>query len=76
MSQAVIGGLNPGQKQSCQRHSVLMIAQGQWTKLIFMSYFRSMDLVQRSVWRRYDDVACIRQICGLRHPPFPRLAFH
>ena len=26
-----------------------------------------MDLVRRSVRRPYDDVACIRQICGLRH---------
>ena len=25
-----------------------------------------MDLVQRSVCRPHDDVACIRQICGLR----------
>ena len=32
----------------------------------FMSYFRSMDLVRRSVSRPYDDVVGISQICGLR----------
>ena len=42
----------------------------------FIRYFRSMNLVQRSVCRPYDNMACIQQICGLRRPPFPRWAFH